>query len=223
MENAKKLDGYDGIFAQRFRLLMKQTNTTQARLAKDLQVSRQAVSTYMDGSVLPNMQNFQKICSFFNVSSDYLLGFSTSERPDINERAISDFVELNYGAISRLKDYKKDDENIITIVDTLLMSSKPLKQLSDTFSKRFKADYELNEITRRRQQLSKECTAKGKSLSTCEEAMLLYDKREKCQIEARWLKFLTAEYFDVIYSAYYGVILDKVWREKENEKHGKKD
>ena len=74
MKNFKTFKGYDSIFAERLRLLMKQHSTKQTDLAEHLGLTRQAISKYADGSVLPNIENLQRICDFFNVSSDYLLG-----------------------------------------------------------------------------------------------------------------------------------------------------
>ena len=125
METSKELTGYNGIFAERLRQLMKKENTTQAKLAEELGVSRQAVSTYMDGSVLPNLQNLQKICNFFKVPSDYLLGFTISKSSNIEERHISDIIGLDNVAIDRLKKYKNSNndnaKNILTIINIMLI------------------------------------------------------------------------------------------------------
>ena len=55
MKNFKTFKGYDSIFAERLRLLMKQHSTKQTDLAEHLGLTRQAISKYADGSVLPNI------------------------------------------------------------------------------------------------------------------------------------------------------------------------
>jgi len=66
MEILKTLKGYDSIFAERLRLLMKQHSAKQTDLAEHLGLTRQAISKYADGSVLPNIENLQKICDHYN-------------------------------------------------------------------------------------------------------------------------------------------------------------
>ena len=62
MNNAKEFNGYKGVFATRLREKMDSTKTTQETLAKQTGLTRQTISQYMDGSVLPNAEKIHKIC-----------------------------------------------------------------------------------------------------------------------------------------------------------------
>lgn len=120
----KEFTGYDGIFADRFRKLMEETKTTQAVLAKHLGLSRQAVSAYTDGSAFPTLENLRKICDFFKIPSDYLLGFTSSQHKDINIQQISDITGLSAKSIENLKELanEKDVADIppISVIDFML-------------------------------------------------------------------------------------------------------
>ena len=75
MENSKQeLSGYDGIFAERLRNLMIERKIKQNEIATQTGTTRQAISQYMDGSILPSSDKLLKICQFLNVSANYLLG-----------------------------------------------------------------------------------------------------------------------------------------------------
>lgn len=76
MEKSKTFKGCNSIFARRLSLLMKQNSVNQIQLANYLGISRQAISLYKKGAVEPSMENLQRICKYFNVSSDYMLGIS---------------------------------------------------------------------------------------------------------------------------------------------------
>ena len=88
-----KLKGYDNVFATRLRNLIEQANITQGTLAKESGCSRQAISQYMDGSSMPNVDKLLSIADFFGVSTDYLLGLSKIPTP--NNQEIS-YIHLIY-------------------------------------------------------------------------------------------------------------------------------
>lgn len=71
---------YNAVFAERLRKLLENRGITITELAKHLQISRQAVSQYADGSAQPNIEKLSRIAVFFDVSSDYLIGLSEYER-----------------------------------------------------------------------------------------------------------------------------------------------
>ena len=122
MKNLKPIDPFDIIFAQRLRLLMTEHSTKQTDLAEHLGLTRQAISKYADGSVLPNIENLQKICEFFNVSSDYMIGLSNSESVVDEERYCSDFTGLNTNSIKVLNSISNHDTEEEKILQKLLNS-----------------------------------------------------------------------------------------------------
>ena len=83
--SARSNYGYDSPFPRRLRSLMRgdsplQRIVPQSELAAHIGVTRQAVSFYMNGSTVPDILAFERIASFFDVSTDYLLGASEQMR-----------------------------------------------------------------------------------------------------------------------------------------------
>ena len=114
-KQASKLKGYDNIFAQRLRALMKERSVTQDILAEKAGCSRQAVSQYMDGSSAPNVDKLLSIAEFFDVSADYLLGRTNAETTDKDLRFICEYTGLSENAISTLCELH-DPVNALNVV-----------------------------------------------------------------------------------------------------------
>lgn len=98
-----KLKGYDNIFATRLRELMEQTKTTQGTLAKESGCSRQAISQYMDGSSMPNVDKLLSIADYFDVSIDYLLGREDKKNEKELQHIVSGYTGLSEEAIHCLR------------------------------------------------------------------------------------------------------------------------
>ena len=58
--------------------LRKENKISQKELAKVIDVAPSTISMYEMGKRMPNDEILYKIASFFNVSIDYLLGYSTN-------------------------------------------------------------------------------------------------------------------------------------------------
>lgn len=64
-------------FASRLKFLREEKNIRQEDLAKILNISRQSISNYENGSRFPNDEELiRNIAMYFNVSLDYLLGIT---------------------------------------------------------------------------------------------------------------------------------------------------
>ncbi len=57
---------------------------SQVALAKELSVTKQAVSNWENDNILPSIETLLRIADFFNVSTDYLLGRSDRETVDVS-------------------------------------------------------------------------------------------------------------------------------------------
>lgn len=64
------------IFGERLKELRMKYGLTQLQLSSILDISKSNVSKYEAGSVEPNLDILKHIATYFNVSSDYLLGIS---------------------------------------------------------------------------------------------------------------------------------------------------
>ncbi len=75
-------------FSERLRMLRKQRGITQAELGKILQYGCTAITNYESGRNQPSLQDVIKLADFFDVSTDFLLGYSDIPNPYVAERQI---------------------------------------------------------------------------------------------------------------------------------------
>lgn len=61
---------------ERLESLRKALNLSQRQLAKEIQVSQQNINFWETGKRNPKHESLEKLASFFDVSTDYLLGKS---------------------------------------------------------------------------------------------------------------------------------------------------
>jgi len=102
MKEKQELSGYDGFFSTRLRKLMDEGRVRQHELSEKTETSRQAISQYMDGTSLPNSDKLYRICQYFGVSSDYMLGLSSTPSYDRDTKAVCDTVGLSEKAVNFL-------------------------------------------------------------------------------------------------------------------------
>ena len=63
-------------FGERLRFLRKQADLTQQQLADSVFLNKQTISQYELGKRQPDYEKLERLCDYFNVTSDYLLGKS---------------------------------------------------------------------------------------------------------------------------------------------------
>ena len=104
--------GYDGTdLSKRLRTLMIANNTRQQKLAELLDISRQSVAQYLDGSAQPSIDKLYKMAEYFACSSDYLLGLSPyrnhQEESELRQTSTSDddVSHFGIGIYKEFKDY----------------------------------------------------------------------------------------------------------------------
>ena len=59
---------------ERLLQLRKEKGVTQSRVAFDLGITTSAYANYEQGTREPSVSTIIKLCKYFNVSTDYLLG-----------------------------------------------------------------------------------------------------------------------------------------------------
>ncbi len=104
MARMKKEFNKDGAFQQRFRELYNEKFRTQQDLANALGASRPTVMGWLDGKSIPDIISLKQMTELFNVSADYLLGISDTERPDVNLRAAVEYTGLSEKAVEQIHD-----------------------------------------------------------------------------------------------------------------------
>lgn len=69
------------MFSKRLKLLRQEKRLSQIELSKVILVGNKTISDYERGVSNPDFETLQKIASFFNVSTDYLLGKTDDRLP----------------------------------------------------------------------------------------------------------------------------------------------
>ncbi len=111
MPNNKKScpDHYNDPFPSRLRQLIKDHDITQDQLSKAVGVSRGSIGQYANGDSSPKYDALIAIAKYFNVSTDYLLGLSSSRSVDLSAREICDTANLTDGAFAALSSLSRSD------------------------------------------------------------------------------------------------------------------
>lgn len=92
---------------QRLRELREARHMNQQKLAMELNITQAAISKYELGLSEPDIKMLKNIATFFNVSIDYLVGFSDVSVICSNSDITED--ELNIiGKFRRLTDIQKE-------------------------------------------------------------------------------------------------------------------
>lgn len=113
-------------FTDRLKLLKKISGKTQNEIAKELGITPQAMSYYMNGRE-PNFDTLIKLAQYFDVTTDYLIGLDDNPKPEPENFAHSDI--LTHSAVKTLAEnpllvlfinYLADTDYGQSLIDTLL-------------------------------------------------------------------------------------------------------
>ena len=92
-------------FAKNLQILRKMTDMTQEKLAEKMGVSRQTISKWELGSILPEVEKLVDLCEMFNCSVDQLLkdnmDYSNEVYSDVKIITVEPFRYIRYEVISR--------------------------------------------------------------------------------------------------------------------------
>ncbi|MCM1440323.1 MAG: helix-turn-helix transcriptional regulator [Roseburia sp.] len=61
-------------FTARLKELRKERGITQKQLAEQINTTDDSIFSWENGRSQPDIENIKKLCKFFSVSADYLLG-----------------------------------------------------------------------------------------------------------------------------------------------------
>lgn len=113
-------------FQTRLRQLRESKQLSQLELSKQLQISNVTLSQYENGVRKPDINTLDDIATFFNVTTDYLLGRSSNPKLsrknelDIHRDLEAMKENFNKGALQMQLDGEElDDEVIQYILDNL--------------------------------------------------------------------------------------------------------
>ena len=85
------------MFEDRIKDLRLNRGLSQVELAKELFVTKQSVSNWENGNIIPSVEVLMKIAKFFSVSTDYLLGLDDRrylETTGLNEKQVSHIQQI---------------------------------------------------------------------------------------------------------------------------------
>ena len=66
-------------FGDILRGLLEEINTTQKQLAVDLNIAPSTIGGYVQNSSEPDFETLKRLARYFNVSTDYLLGYHSGK------------------------------------------------------------------------------------------------------------------------------------------------
>lgn len=72
---------YHSLFANRLTQLRKERGLTQEEIANIIGISNSAISLWEAKKKQPTLMNIIKLCIFFNVSPEWLLGITNDKTP----------------------------------------------------------------------------------------------------------------------------------------------
>lgn len=71
------------MFSNRIRFLRQSKQLNQVQFSEKLGVTKQTISNWENGNILPSVEMLEKISDFFEVSTDYLLGRDRQDQENI--------------------------------------------------------------------------------------------------------------------------------------------
>ncbi len=107
------------IIGENIYYLLRKHGIKQKDLAKELGVTDNTISYFVNGARTPNIQQIIKIAQFFNVSTDYILGLTDVSSTDAELKTVCDYTGLSEKSILFLKKIK-DSTIYNTIINILL-------------------------------------------------------------------------------------------------------
>lgn len=94
------------MFDERIKELRKSLGINQVEFGKRLNVTKQCISNWENGNILPSIDMLVRIASVFSVSSDYLLG--------LNHQHTLDVTGLTNEQVFYIRNLVNDFKNILS-------------------------------------------------------------------------------------------------------------
>lgn len=70
--------GMELTFGEKIRLLREEKELNQTELGKAVNMTQRKISYLERDKYEPSMEDIKALCQYFNISADYLLGFSSN-------------------------------------------------------------------------------------------------------------------------------------------------
>ena len=119
-----KKERYNAPFPSNLRRIMEEKGITQQVLADAIGVKRQMITSYQDGTSMPNCEKLRIIAETLNVSSDFLLGSDPVPNRNGEIRDVCRFTGLSESAVIALNSLKKtDNQSVLDVISKLIYDS----------------------------------------------------------------------------------------------------
>jgi transcriptional regulator with XRE-family HTH domain len=83
------------MFTKIFNELLSEKNLSYTALAKELNIPQTTISNWLNRGSKPNIEDLIKICDYFNISLDYIIGRESKDNVIIvNDKQKSQIEEL---------------------------------------------------------------------------------------------------------------------------------
>lgn len=77
-------------FGSRLKELRIERNSSQKEVADDIGISNTAISQYESDSRFPNEETLRRLCIYYKISSDYLLGLTDTKHAPLSKEEIKE-------------------------------------------------------------------------------------------------------------------------------------
>lgn len=95
---------FNNVLSSKIRQLRKENRITQVELASIIDVKKQTISNWENNNIAPSIEMLIRLATYFNVSTDYLLGLDKKEHLNITglskiermhiQNIVNDFLAL---------------------------------------------------------------------------------------------------------------------------------
>lgn len=102
------------------------TQKTQKQLAEYLGISRTTYVKYESGKSEPNFENLQKLATYFNVTTDYLLGYKENYNWDYDK--ITKIIEHTLSGTNLIDENGKLNEQGLQAILEVIENNKEMLQ-----------------------------------------------------------------------------------------------
>lgn len=69
------------VFPNRLRMILEEKRILQKELAAHMGLSDRTINSYVQGKSAPSLEGLAEICTYLNVSADFLIGLVDEVRP----------------------------------------------------------------------------------------------------------------------------------------------
>ena len=122
------------IFKVRLNYLIEEKGVTQKELADYVGITRQSIGFYTRGERSPDINTLKKICEYFNVSADWMIGRINKRVTNITNNEIIEKLGLSDASIKVLEILRgKKDKDLLKLLNLIIEQEAAILNDEDNF------------------------------------------------------------------------------------------